>query len=683
MTESIFEWVGENLASTLFSQAGTFASAQVLDALGLSLSQDQAILNKLAAIDGKLNVILNEVNRLSLQIGELAQQLNLSTLKLQEIIEAVNISPSLTKIEVAYRGSISEGSDPLMPKTLTAAAKTKRTRPKPVPATSLFELIRRRDKGAELDQEVLDQFADDILREWDIVTRIFEIRKALVGDRLTSKKGLLWDWTEVYTAEMNDRAMSSKLHSYYGLLERNFLYYVGIQLQGVFLVTSAKSRGTELGEVSDEAAAFLKDDYRPSLEAQVNRFLECAERLAMHQCHFRSPGPRPSGHSRLDGGRDEEFLGVPAEVTTMLLRSQVVATLLLRSFKIPAQERTADGIFVHLFCREDQLVNNGGPALAPWGEVNNIGVSLPGAGVEVPVWGTSDDNYPTLALPSQSAQIRIVRYFWPYSSNFDTKAPLNESFYPWLDTRRYVDVDTFRSYPFDQRGSWPAGSTIANVAHIADFNRARTRIPRATVPTKWVIGDIAGERNRAKVTKELKAADHPILEASDPETRLHARLEVEDDQEDLYRANITSWSLVTPLFKYEGREDALKRVLKLHLSLSATTERPGTWINGSNMAGRLLMTVKGPGVEVRLFDSDTFENGKLNYWDKQSGLVSDRIDQELSFDVPVGVNTRGMRWFDLTVEMSVRHQNRNGIGGSTRTHASVAFTIRDLSFYWV
>jgi hypothetical protein len=663
MSENLAIWAAKSLGSGIASQLGGYAATQVLVAVGISKDQDAEILTKLGQINQRLDLIVLEISRLSAQIDRLAVQLSLELQEIKRDVQAVGISDALIAIETAYAGREIDAASSDRLKTMAAGA----------PPTSLAEILRRRRQGENLSEAVLDEFARHVLVDWRIQNNVFAISRALAGDPGSGgADGLLWTWTELFTRKMGARTGSASLKSSYDMLEHNFLRYLGTQLLGVFLVASAKSRGSAPGQVAPEAAAFL-DDYIPSLRTVLDRFLQCVERLVTQQCQFRAPAPRILQKTKMEG--EEICLGVPEDVTGILLRSELVARLLLASMTKEKPGADVAGLFVHLFCRQRDLRDSQGPELNPWGNVKSTGRSLPGSGLQLPAWEASDSLYARLRVPEPADQLRLVRYFFPYTG----VTKLTPSFYKWSDARRNVDLTNFNVTPSDQ----PEPASFAPLSYIADFERVRNPVPAFSGlgpnQSAWAIGNVEGARTsaRASVTSDTTKSQH-ILQPADPYNRLYANFGVEETQEGTFSATTVSWRIRTPLFKYQGA----KKNLKLHLWLSSMTEK-GPWLQECYMAAQLVITLTTPTGNQKLFDTNEVDRGRMNLWDKwgPSQLHSEYFSDWLEFTVAVGDAPAVMDQFDLILEMYVRHQNRRP--SNFRTKAAVDLTIKDLSVYWV
>ncbi len=399
MSESLATWAAKSLGSAVASQLGGYAATQVLVAAGISKDQDAEILTKLDQIDQRLDLIVQEISRLSAQIDRLAVQLSIELQEIKRDVQAVGISDALIAIETAFAGGEIESASPDRLKTAAAAG---------APPTSLAEILRRRRQGEDVSRAVVEEFARHVLIDWRIQNNVFAINRALAGEPGSGgTDGLLWTWAELFTRKMGARTGSASLKSSYDMLEHNFLRYLGTQLLGVFLVASAKSVGSAPGQLAPEAAAFLEQNYIPSLRTLLDRFLQCVERLVTQQCQFRAPAPRIPQKTKMEG--EELCLGVPEDVTGILLRSELVARLLLAAMTKEQPAADVTGLFVHVFCRQSELRDSQGPELNPWGSVKSTGRSLPGSGIQLPSWEAPDSLYARLRAPEPADQLRLVR----------------------------------------------------------------------------------------------------------------------------------------------------------------------------------------------------------------------------------------------------------------------------------
>src|ERR1043166_2821210 len=99
MGQSVFQWAAKSLVEGFASQVGGYAATQFLTAVGISEADDTRILNTLAEMDRKLDVIVEELGRISSQIERLALELKIDLLKIRQEVQAVAISSAITDIE--------------------------------------------------------------------------------------------------------------------------------------------------------------------------------------------------------------------------------------------------------------------------------------------------------------------------------------------------------------------------------------------------------------------------------------------------------------------------------------------------------------------------------------------------------------------------------------------------------
>jgi hypothetical protein len=677
MAETLYAWAATSLAKAVGGKLAGMAATQLLVAIGIQTSRDAGIVDRLDEMGRKLDQILEEIGRLSEQIEQLAGELRIQLTEIQRDIQDVAVSSALTAIELRYSGRPLHGSSFGSSGSSESSELSTAGSVTGMPATSLAELLRRRQRGEEIPDATIEEFARNVLITWEIDRKVFAISNALAGnaDR-GGAEGLLRIWTDLFTHRMGARQRSESLRSYYDLLEYNFLRYLGTQFLGVFLVASAKSLGSAPGEVAPEARHFIQEDYAPSLRRVVNRFLECVERLVFHQGHFRAPAPVvPDTY----GANSELFLGVTDDATTILLRAELLARFLVSSIENEDYRQAVVGVFVHYFCRQGDLVNGRGPALKPWetrdGMRNDPGLLLPASGILQPGWMTPDDTYANVAPAGAEDQVRLVRYFFPYASIREQ----NPSFpYTWLDFRKHVDLTNLEVASLDE----PFPASYARFAYIADFNALRAPVPefaellRGWGRSAWHVGAVRGamRRGHTTVSETAQVTRHP-LQPDDPYLRIHARLEVDQVQQVFTERQVTR-RLQTPLFRHSGAE---RRNLQLHLWLSAMTYRD-RWMEGLLMTGQLVITLTTPEGNRTLFDTHEVDGGRMNLWAQQGTTASAYYSGELQFTIPVGGNALITHRYDLIVDLLVRHRNpRNSLH---RSIGGIETTIKDLSFFW-
>ena len=163
--------------------------------------------------------------------------------------------------------------------------------------------------------------------------------------------------------------LNPDLFRFYELLEQRFLFAVGVQMQGVYLVMLEKTHGSPPNEIPNSAMDYLTKDYAEHmLRPQVDGFLECVEKMVLSQGQWRSPWPIVDDKMRPEGGRKvfQGGMGVPADSGKILLRSEVICRRLMETFRdmreVPAGEarneiQRCSGIYVHKLVPNNRVVD--------------------------------------------------------------------------------------------------------------------------------------------------------------------------------------------------------------------------------------------------------------------------------------------------------------------------------------
>jgi hypothetical protein len=553
------------------------------------------------------------------------------------------------------------------------------------PIMSLTDWAHRRLANEPLPPETVEEFTKNVITTWDIPKSITEIGNGLLG--LSNDDGMLRVWTNLSVAHMKSRTLHPQLMSFYERLEQQFLFNVGIQMQGVYLVMTAKTYGSSGGTVPESAWRYQTTDFvANTLQPEVDRFLWCVEKVVLAQGEWRSPSAVRTNAiaTNADGTRVLlAGIGAPPEAQAILLRSELLGRRLIETFRdmrnypdplhqhldISTEVDRTSGIYVHLFCREADLVNGQGPELTPWPGGAQKGRALPATGTAIPSWKGAENGYARLDKP-ESSRLRVVRYFWRW---FDITGPLT----PFTNGKTFKDI-LLQPSDFAAAGiDWPD----IQAGHALDLTRLYTP-PQISGPSagKWDVSPLGGVDRYMAGEFRTEHMDLPAMTDDESRAYMLAAFALKGTQTfqggQLDRREVFA-VMSCPLFTYTGTE---ARTVKLHLWMSLLATRSFTSCYNFHMRGVLRVMLKGPGGDVLLHDSDTANNGKLSLWDKEisGGNVPPQATDEpvIAQSITVGA-TRAPEQYRLEIHARVGSQ-----GVCLRASADIRAVIKSLSLSW-
>lgn len=673
MDNEILSWAATSFASGALSSAGGMAFNNLVAYIGME-QPDQKILNQLGEISNQLKELARGIGEVNQRVIDLSKQLAISTLEIEQILQEANLGRALSSIRT-HVGT--PASTPFQSKKGKIKAGTE--------VTSLAEILNRIIGREQLTAGMVKSFFKEVLRAWDIPTAVNEIHRGLLGSDLNG--GILSISARLSIAKMGSGDWDPNLFQHYEALESRFLSLLSIQMEGVFLVVAAKNYGSDSADVSPESARYLWQEYVPRvLSPQLDRFLWCAEKLALSQGQWRSPWPVPGsstytdqqGRVRLKGG-----LGAPPELGKILLRSQMVAQRLREAFRDmrdykpkyperrPVKELTdlvrTQGIYVHRLCRESEINRDQGPELVPWPGHESRGRALPATGALIPQWDGSKDGFAKLKSPEGSI-IRVVRYFWPEVDS-PGKDP-ERSFASMLPRAKpYSETELSTTVGLDWKG-------VGKVTHYLDL-KSLCAVPQfeSGPSSGWIVSPITFEKghNSGKLTSHY--LDTPLMGPvlSRPDERAQFTLAGTKVSR---RGNAmrVECRLEARIFRYEGLQP---RPLMLHLWLLAENYRKGYLDKFLHMGGRVMVNLKKPSGEQQIYDSETVPGFTLWDWDGAGGEARTLDEPRLSIPLKVG-DTGKPEQYSLVVNLQVGHE---GLGGDIM--ASISGLIRECSLSWV
>lgn len=692
MASAVLSWAGKGFVTGASSKAGEMAFQHVAAALGIQ-DPTQQVRDELRAINTKLDALSVDLGIIKARISALAYQLELAELKLYQRIEEKAIPPAIDRIVTHFTGYPA-------PALLRGESLSD-----PLPAvTSLSQLLERKIEGL-LTKEATDLFMGNLLGFWDIATDINDIYYALVGVSVSGDDGILRALTDLFIAQMGTGAMDTRLFHFYEILEQRFMSLITIQLQGVYLVAMAKSRGAPT-----EADKYLRKDFVANvLRDEIDLFLWCTEKLVLSQGQWRSPSPNANNAMKevrtrpvLVGG-----MGVPTDLAKTLLRAELIGRRLLETFRdmrdfpdpdkrhlgeMDALART-DGIYVHLLCPEEDIAKvpcskndvlnlictkegdaherDGGPELKPWPNGANKGRSLPATGAYVPVWGGSKEGHAQLKRLDKS-RLRLVRYFWPWyqirgpaEANFVNGKPFNQILLPETE---------FLKMGIDWR---------VHAGHAVETARLRPPVmtDAEARAAAWTISPLAGVDKHTAGQLTTEGMNRPLLIPETAKAFYRAGFTLQGKQT-FDASGRNPYSVVAtmscPLFWYQDDAD---RKLKLHLWMSLLMSRNLTNCLNFRMGTRVMVKLKTPQGDRELYDSNNSSgDGQPYLWNegRQSGQPPQARDEPvLTFTVDVG-KTSEMEKYSLVVTAEVLHQ-----GHCPGAIADVQASIKELSISWI
>ena len=666
MATAVLAWAGKSFVSSVGSAAGSMAFDYVLSVIGIAQPTD-IIRDQLTQISQTLAQVVQDIAEIDRKVTNLARDLKLVHLELDKRIEEKIISSATSNIQTHYTGAAES--------TLLKAAKT--------PLINLKELINKRKAGT-LTPEMTQEFMNDIIKTWDNPKAVNQLRNGLLG--VSHDDGILRAWTDLFVEQMGAGRLHPNLISYYQTLEQRFLSIIGTQLQGIYLVLLAKGYDGERGTVSPDAREYLMETVVPKiLQPEVDRFLWCAEKLALSQGQWRSPSraadtitapvPGNTGAVRVLAG-----LGVPPDLGKVLFASEALSNRLMETFRdmssFPDEGRglskldevqRSSGVYAHVICRNSD-VSDQGPELKPWPEGAQRGRVLPATGILVPQWFGVDNGHVKLSRPERSG-LRVARYFWPW---YRIRGPFEQNFVHGKAVRDYALTEQqLHGMGID----WPDFKAM----HAVDFSPLCRLAPDEFIPGPgaWTISPTTGidKYTSAEVTTRL--LDKPLMNPSQPFFRASLELKATQKFDSSGSVRTVESRTECPLFSIEHPKASN---LMGHLWMSLGAYRDQSRSHDYHMSGQVIVILKTPAGDVELYDSDKFNGGKLRIWDKeyQGGPVPPQATDEPSLTFPIAVATKGKpEQFGLVVIARVLHT-----GYKPGASGGINWSIKEFAVSW-
>ncbi len=255
---AILALIGQGLLTGIGSGATSWVMGRILSAI-LGSSSDPALMQAVQQIQTEIQAIAQAIQVIMQEISALAQQLALDTTILENYIQQASINEDISVIEQHYSDMQTMNTE--------AANKT--------------PLI--------YDPQT---FATLVLQDWDISAHVEAISNALLGNEGLSE-GLLNTWTNYFIQEMGSQAAPGVLASYSTLLQKLFEQQLQHQFKGVALVTGAISINCDPYQKCQPGLDYLTQ-FDGLLAQQVERYLECVERMVLSQYDMAVQAARPA-----------------------------------------------------------------------------------------------------------------------------------------------------------------------------------------------------------------------------------------------------------------------------------------------------------------------------------------------------------------------------------------------------
>ncbi|APV51094.1 hypothetical protein BWI17_16225 [Betaproteobacteria bacterium GR16-43] len=671
---SVMVWAGSSFASGVVGTAGGIAFTTFLEAVGVPNPSKEA-LEKLDKILSRLDGVARDIEQINTRIAALAQQLAIVGLEIQKGTQENALKAAIANIQTHTGGS----RQPLIAAAAAAAAAAVS------PIVSLADWGRRRKQNEPLPPEAVEEFTRNVITTWDIPKAIVEIGNGLVGT--SNDDGTLRAWTNLYVAQMAGRTWSPGLFGFYESLEQRFLYAVSVQMQAAYLVMTAKTYGSPSGEVPESARQWLAQDFvANTLQPEIDLFLACVEKLVFSQGDWCSPTPVRKTTTRPGADGSPVLLagiGVPPDAAKILLRSELISRRLvetfrdMRNFPDPQKRGLANtdaanrtfGIYVHLVCRESDVVNGQGPELAPWAGGGQKGRVLGASGAIMPAFKGGKDGYAVLDKPENS-RLRLVRYYWSW---LDIRGPA----LPLTDGKPFNQI-LLNPQDFTAMGlDWPNFSA----GHALDVSRLYTP-PQVTKDTvgAWTVSPLGGVDKFSSGRLTTDRMDKPVLTQDEARAYFLAAATVEGTQilqGGSFEQREVSAVMSCPLFTYTGSE---ARTMRLRMWLSLNASRNFTNCSKFQMRGAVRVTLKGPAGDLLLYDSDTYNNGRLSLWDQQisgGNVPPQATDEPALVQVFTVGSTRAAETWRLEIVARVIYKGR-----CVGAKALLGTVVKDLSLSW-
>jgi hypothetical protein len=676
MSTALLSWAGKSFASGIVGAAGGMAFNAFLESVGVPNPSKQA-LEKLNQILAHLDAVAGVVDQINKRVADLAVQLDIAKLDIQKGAQENVVKAAIANIQTHTSGSRRVLQAVPAGDMLEAAVIS--------PIASLTDWGRRLVAREPVPAEAVEEFTRNVITTWDIPRAVNEIGNGLLG--VSNDDGTLRAWTALYVAQMKGRMFNPRLLSFYESLEQRFLFAVGVQIQAAYLVMIAKSYGTPGGGVPESARQWLARDFVAStLQPQVDLFLSCVEGMALSQSEWRSPTPGRRELWRKDADGNPVALAglaVHPDAGKILMRSELVGRRLVEAFRdmrdYPdplhqnlAQSSEVDrtsGIYVHRVCREGDLVAGAGPQLTPWPTGGQNGHVLPASGVVFPTWKGNTSGYASLEKPESSSRLRVVRYFWRW---FDIRG----SFQPFVNGKAVRDI-LLKPADFTAMGiDWPNFES----GHALDVSGLYVQQLTANAAGAWTVSGVSGASRVIGGEVKTEGMSTSVLTDDDSRGFYLAMASLRGRQ--LLSGGMTEQREVSavmscPLFTYTGSEP---RTLRLHLWLSMSASRNFTNCPRFYMRGAARVTLKGPSSDTLLYDSDVYNKGKLNLWEKEitGGNFPPQATDEPVFNQAITLaGTGAAEQYRLQIELRVGYQ-----GVCPGATADIMAVVKELSVSW-
>jgi hypothetical protein len=250
--------IGQGLLTGIGSGTTSWVMGRILSAI-FGSSSDSELMQAVQQIQIELQQIAQAIQQILQEITQLSQQLALDTTILENYIQQAAINEDISIIEQHYSDMQTMNSE----------------------AANQTPLI--------YDPHT---FAKLVTQDWDIGAHVEAISNALLGNEGLSD-GLLSTWTTYFMQEMGSNAAPGVLANYAALLQKLFEQQLQHQFKGVALMTGAISINCDPNQKCQPGLDYLTQ-FNALLAQQVERYLECVERMVLSQYNVAVSSQQPS-----------------------------------------------------------------------------------------------------------------------------------------------------------------------------------------------------------------------------------------------------------------------------------------------------------------------------------------------------------------------------------------------------
>jgi hypothetical protein len=251
---AVLALIAQGLLSGIGSGTTSWFMGRILTAIAGSAS-DQQLMNALGDIETELGQISAAIKQVMNAINALAAQLALDITIIQNYIQQAAINEDISIIEDHY---------------------------------SDLQIMNEEAIKQNPLMYTPQDFATLVTGDWDISSHVVAISNALLGNEGLSE-GLLNTWTNYFIQSMGPNAAPGVLAGYYSMLQNLFEQQLQHQFKGVALVTSSLGINCDPQKPCQPGLDYLTLQFDVMLAQQVERFIECVERMVLSQYDMTTP----------------------------------------------------------------------------------------------------------------------------------------------------------------------------------------------------------------------------------------------------------------------------------------------------------------------------------------------------------------------------------------------------------